>query len=92
MNQSDSTLIRITRALKFHLEQLGLRWQLAYQNGRMDVPHNPDGERVSLDAVIRELLKRDESHRERSKCDSKSRAARLAAEADDMESKGKLPS
>lgn len=66
MTQADSTLVRIGRDLKFKLEQLGLKWQQLGTEGRTDVPMNPDGDRVSIDAIIRELLRRDEEHRTRS--------------------------
>lgn len=66
MNQRDSTLVRIGRDLKFQLEQLALRWQELAGTSGSAVPYNPDGERVSLDKVIRELLRRDVEHRNRS--------------------------
>lgn len=70
MTQKDSTLIRIGRDLKFKLEQLGMKWQQLAEGGRTDVPYNPDGQRISLDAIIRQLLERDEEHRMRSRKNS----------------------
>lgn len=75
MNQQDSTLVRIGRDLKFKLERLGLQWQRLGSEGRQDVPYNPDRENLSIDAIIRELLKRDESHRDRSRKNSRPRFA-----------------
>lgn len=78
MTQADSTLVRIGRDLKFKLEQLGLSWQKLAQEGRLDVPHDPDRENLSIDRIVRELLRRDQEHRIRSK---RSSTPRTAAEA-----------
>ena len=78
MNLRDSTHIRIRKLTKRRLESLGLRWQAAGQAGDEQVAYNPDGERVSLDAIINILLDRDEAHRVRS---IKARRARFDQKA-----------
>lgn len=73
MTQDNSTLVRIGRDTKFKLEQLAALWIKLYASGRMDVPHPNDKDVISIDRVIRELLKRDEEHRGRSRKNSPAR-------------------
>lgn len=60
----DVLLVKLPRVLADELRRHAEGWQLAYARGQR-APGNPDGKILSLQAIIRVLLSRDQAHRER---------------------------
>jgi len=68
-------MTRLRRETHAVLVQLAKHWQQR-GDGTSGRTHNPDGDRLSLDAVIAELLRRDQEHRRRSQEWSRRRSER----------------
>lgn len=70
MTQKDSTLVRVLRTTKADLEQLGRLWAAAYVRGVAGVPEPNEAGVVTVDQVIRHLLKHVKAKQSRSRSNS----------------------
>jgi len=72
VNETLWRMVRIRPETVYRLRDLEARIRKARENGFTEV--NPDEmDRISIDALICELLRRDDEHRERSKASGKRR-------------------
>lgn len=75
MNQKDSTLVRVLRTTKQALEEQGRLWAAAYVRGVAGVPEPNESGVVTIDQVIRQLLKQVRAKQTRSRMNSGPRTA-----------------
>jgi len=72
VNETLWRMVRLRPETVYRLRDLEIRIRRARENGFNEV--NPDElDRISLDALVCELLRRDDEHRERSKSPGKKR-------------------